>query len=101
MKTAFPNCGGTLFDISNNKLPLWERTKCEFCKAVVEVSDTIGSPAKVKLISVSIDDETATISSTLSFAHIIADRAKHDCVAGVPESWGTMHCGETNPLSKF
>ena len=28
-------------------------------------------------------------------------RAKHDPIAGVPQTWGTMHFGETNPSSNF
>jgi alpha-L-rhamnosidase len=37
--------------------PFGEWFNRKSCKAVVEVSDTIGGPAKVKLISVPIDDD--------------------------------------------
>lgn len=33
--------------------------------------------------------------------HFVVDRAKHDPIAGVPQTWGTMHFGETNPSSNF
>jgi hypothetical protein len=57
MKSSCPNCGGTSFDDSIESLEPWARTKCRLCQALVEVSDTIANPAKLRVISVPVDDD--------------------------------------------
>jgi len=57
MKVSCPNCGGSSFDPPIRTPELWERAKCRSCEAVVEVSDAVRSPAKLRLISVPTDDD--------------------------------------------
>jgi len=57
MRTSCPNCRATSFEVPIKDLHPWERTKCKSCQALVEARDTIVIPIRLRLISVSADDD--------------------------------------------